>query len=198
MVHELIKKGDSIIRRFRDDLLEFAELRNAIVHSKRKDEIIAYPTETAVKEILKIKNELVNPPILKSLFGKQVKTVNIYDTLSSTLALMRELDISQIPVLDGKAVVEVINGNTISRWLSHHEIISTHETKIQDIFPFIEKKKNFRFLSEKTDVYTCAETYSDSLCKGWYFDAILITNSGRNGEGLTGIVVLEDIAKYLN
>jgi hypothetical protein len=48
---------------------------------------------------------------------------------------------------------------------------------VGDLIDSVEKKKNFRLISERTDIYTCAEIFSSSLHKGWYMDAILFSNA---------------------
>ena len=196
MLHQLEPKN-AFVRRYMNDLLEFAELRNAIVHSRNGDEVIAYPAEKAVKALEEIRDRFLNPEIINSKFRKTVITIPAEEKLSVALRLFQQYDISQVPIVKGKEVVEIINGNTVARWLSKQDVVCPEETVVMDLIPSIERKKNFVFLPEKTDIYTCADKYAASLNKGWYYDAIFMTWSGRNGEGLTGIIVLEDIAPYL-
>ncbi|NTS43006.1 CBS domain-containing protein [Flavisolibacter sp. BT320] len=196
MLYQLEGK-DAFVRRYMSDLLEFAELRNAIVHSRNGDEVIAYPTEKAVAALEEIRDGFLNPEIIKSKFRKTVITIPTDEKLSVALHLFQKYDISQIPVMNGKEVVEIINGNTVARWLVKQDVVCPEETPVAELLPSIERKKNFAFMPEKTDIYTCADKYASSLNKGWYYDAIFMTWSGKNGEGLTGIIVLEDIAPYL-
>jgi CBS domain-containing protein len=190
-------QDNAFVKRYKNDLWEFAELRNAIVHSRNNDEVIAYPTEKTVKTIEDIRDRFLKPDIIKKLFGKHVITISLNEKLSVALEIFQRYDISQIPLINEKEVVEVINGNTVVRWLAKQDIVSPEETLVKELIPFIERKNNFAFLPENTDIYTCSEKYSSSLNKGWYYDAIFMTFNGKNGEGLTGIIVLDDIAPFI-
>lgn len=192
-----LKNRNPVIRRYSDDLLEFAELRNAIVHSRRKDTVIAYPTTSTVIEINRIAQDLLNPQKVIPLFGREVLAASEDQKLSDVLRLMTNANISQVPVIRGNTVIEVLNGNSIARWLGRQEIISPGDVSVADILPDIEVKNNYRFLARTASVFDAAELYQQTLNQGWYADAIFITDNGRNGQKLLGIVVLEDIAPYL-
>lgn len=193
-----LRNKHRVINSFIDDLRNFSELRNAIVHSRRPDYAIAYPAEEVVRKIQVIAEELVRPPKVITLFQKKVFTVEITSVLSEVLNMIRDNNISQVPVVDGLNVVEMLNGNSIARWLSIQDIIEPGDTPIKDVLDSIERKKNFNFIGRNTNVYEAAGIYEDSLKEGWYMDALLITNEGKNGQGLEGIAVLEDedIAQY--
>lgn len=193
----LLEVKNPVIRRFKTDLIEFTDLRNAIIHTYREKQVIAYPTEDVVKEIEHIKNILLNPPNVLTEFQKKVIAINERATLDQILQLFKQYNISQIPVLKEKKVIAIINGNTIARCLSNEEIISTKETTTSELENNIEFKGTFDFISKKTDVYQAAEKFSNSYKNGWFMDAIFITENGVNGEGLLGIIVLEDIAKWM-
>lgn len=197
LVHRL-RHEHPVIRRYADDLIEFAELRNAIVHNLRDDQILATPLESTVKEIKAIETALTNPLTVYPEFARTVFTVPVQAKLAEALALMREKNISQVPVTNGTdVVVEVLNGNSIARWLSRQSQVVPAEVSVEQILPDIEIRNNYKFIPRIMTVYEAAETYERSYRDGWYADALLITNSGRNGQSLLGIIVLEDIAPYI-
>lgn len=185
------------IRRLSVDLLEFADLRNAIVHSSRNPQVIAYPTFEVVEEIEAIRENLKHPPNVYTLFKKDVIHVNEGASLKEILDLLKKYNISQIPVLSDGKVLSIINGNTIARWLANEDIVSTSETKTADLAANIEFTGTYSFISRNDNVYTAADKFSNSLINGWYMDALFITDKGKNGEKLLGIIVLEDIAKWM-
>lgn len=61
----------------------------------------------------------------------------------------------------------------------------------------VERPNNVAFIRSDANVYEAAAIYEESFKDGWYMDALLITKNGKNGQGLEGIAVLEDIAHYL-
>lgn len=195
---ELLEVKNPMIQRHGRQLRQFNNLRNTIVHTQRgQNTFIAYPLRDTVDEIRRIENLLQNPPKVE-VFYKRVITVQKEDTLSKALQLMREHNISQIPVTAGAWVVaEVLNGNSIARWLSGKKIVNTDEVPVSNLLPEIEIKDNYRFIHSGATVYEAAEMFEDSYRDGWYADAILITDNGRNGQQLKGIIVLEDIAPWI-
>jgi len=73
------------VRRFREDLREFADLRNAIVHDRMHDEVIAEPNSWAVERIGMIANLLTAPPAVIPLFEKRVFTVDEEQSLGEAV-----------------------------------------------------------------------------------------------------------------
>lgn len=194
-----LQRNHSVVRRYANDLLEFAELRNAIVHSRRDNSLIAYPMEATVLEIKNIAGAILRPPKVIPMFGRSVFTVNTQARLSEALSLMAKENISQIPVMTtNNVIVEVLNGNSIARWLSKQTTVSPADIIVESIIPEIEVKNNYKFINKFTSVFEAAEVYEKSLNKGWYADAIFINETGRNGQTLLGIIVLEDIAPYIS
>ncbi|WP_054752158.1 hypothetical protein [Piscibacillus salipiscarius] len=71
-VHQ-VGKNNRIVNRFKEDLLEFAVLRNAIVHERTDPEyVIAEPHDSTVEKIEKILNELTEPKKLYRPFPKKL------------------------------------------------------------------------------------------------------------------------------
>jgi hypothetical protein len=61
-------KKDATVRANKEDLLEFGDLRNAIVHDRGKAPVLlADPREDVVVEIEKIWNRISRPRLLRSL-----------------------------------------------------------------------------------------------------------------------------------
>jgi hypothetical protein len=53
---DLASNSNPAVRRFKDDLKEFADLRNAIVHERTDGHVLAEPNDKAVNEIAAIPN----------------------------------------------------------------------------------------------------------------------------------------------
>ena len=62
-----------MIRKYEDDLLQLAQLRNAIVHDRIAiDFVIAEPNDWTVKRIQLIEQELIQPETVLPRFAKRV------------------------------------------------------------------------------------------------------------------------------
>jgi hypothetical protein len=105
------------IRRYRDDLKEYADLRNAIVHERTDGRAIAEPNDVAVSHMQRLETLLLNPPRVLPTFGKAVHSIDVSAPLSKALAFFSPRNFSQVPVTNNGRVVALLTTNTVSRWL---------------------------------------------------------------------------------
>jgi len=116
---DVLKSKDSLIRKFKDDLEEFSELRNAIVHERiSPDYLIAVPLPETVAKIETIAGILTNPPLVYPRFGRPVFTLQVHEPASRVLKATRDTDFSQFPVYDGSRYVGLLTNSGISRWVA--------------------------------------------------------------------------------
>src|SRR5690606_29731937 len=81
-----VKIKNSVVRKYEDDLREFGDLRNAIVHNRTGiDFVIAEPHDDIVERIEQIEGKLGNPLSVGALFGCKVHTLQTTDSLSDAL-----------------------------------------------------------------------------------------------------------------
>lgn len=198
----VLSERNAVIKRYKDDLFQLGNLRNAISHQSKGGVPIADPFEETVQLIQKILEEFKNPKRVIPAFQFVVFTVTPDTPLIDLLQEMKTQNFSQAPILDnyGK-VIEVISTNTISRWLFaeyRNEYIDLTAAKISDLMPHIEVKENYTLISRNTTVYEAAEIYlKKSKEKKSQLDCLIITQNGKASEKLMGIVCIEDIAPYL-
>lgn len=196
---EVAKKGDAVVRRYQDDLLEFADLRNAIVHERTDPNfVIAEPHESTVLKIESIEMELGNPKTVFQTFRSDVFTFQVNNSLSDVLKVIRDRRYSQFPVYNDNEFVGIISENGITNWLAKNieeDIISLVETPLELIIQCEENKNNYQFINRNTSVYKVEEIFKERLSIGTKLDAILITQNGRKNESLLGIITPWDIIK---
>jgi len=182
------------------DLLQFGKLRNAIVHESLGNETIAEPTTAVVKRIEQLKTEICRPKKLHELFAKSVITADINGCVDDVLAILWKHKISQLPILDGNEIVNVLNTNTIAWWTAATKPDSIPKSGIKEVLSYSYHQNNFKILSQDTDLPVAVQLFRQSysrINKGWFMDAILITKNGENEMPLLGIIVLEDLVDYL-
>lgn len=200
-VRDLSTKN-AVVKRYRDDLFQLGNLRNAISHQSKGGVPIAEPFEETVQMIQKILEEFKNPKRVIPAFQFEVFSVTSDSLLIDLLREMKTMDFSQAPVLDSeRKLIEVISTNTISRWLFaeyENHLVDLTTTKISDLMPHIETKENYALISRNTTVYEAAELFiKKSKEKKSKLDCLIITHSGKPTEKQMGIVCIEDIAEYL-
>lgn len=201
---QMLKEGsrfNPVLRTFKEELFEFADLRNAIVHNQNNEyKAIAEPHTTIVNQFEEITNTVINPQKV-NIFKKKVFTCHLADSINTVANIIFQQRISQVPVLDNNgAIHEIFNANTIAYWLADHRSENSNKSTVLDVLSLKEFKGNFKVIGEEISVYHAAEMYKTSYNaapKGRYYDALLINKTGKIKQPITGIIVLSDIATYI-
>ncbi|MGD6961522.1 CBS domain-containing protein [Fictibacillus phosphorivorans] len=195
-----IKKSESrnaIVRRYKDILLEFADLRNAIVHELTNPVfVIAEPNNWAVEQIEQIESELLKPKTVIPVFQKKVTHFQASDSLAELLTEIRDKDYSQFPIYDGANYLGLITENGITSWMAKNveeDLIQFSQTKLSEILPHIGEEGNYQFISRNESIYIAEEKFKESFKKGIRLDALLITHNGKPTENLLGIITTWDV-----
>ena len=201
---ELVRKAsakEGVVKRFKEELFVYSDLRNVMVHNSRiNGHIIAEPLDDVVKNIEYIWKQIQYPEKV-SKFKKKVHYCFTDDKLSKALQFMHDYKISQIPILEKGMIKDVLNANHITNWLSSKEIVSPNEVMIDEVLQNAERNGNFEIISGNLSVFEAAEIYKNSYKKppvNWYYDALIITPTGKHDEQMIGIIVLKDIAEYIS
>jgi hypothetical protein len=136
-------KKDAAVRAYKDDLLEYGDLRNAIVHDRGKAPVLlADPREEFVMRIEEIWDRLSRPRTLRSL--ARPVPLRIFDTsepLPEALSYMRANDFSQIVALLSCMHV-ILSAEGIAHWLeakSKEDIIALSEVELA--MPWISSQR---------------------------------------------------------
>ena len=120
------------VRKYKEDLLEYGDLRNAIVHDKgMAPVIIADPRESAIAEIEQICSDLLRPKRLRSLPLPNPLSFSVSDPLQKALSYMRANDFSQVIVFSAESYL-IISAEGITHWLeasTQEDIIALSEVE---------------------------------------------------------------------
>lgn len=182
---DLASRSDAAVRALKEDLKEFAELRNAIVHDVRKwkdGRPIAEPNDWAVAEIERIASLLTDPPKVIPLFQKKVFTLEVNDPIAKAVKSMFDHSFSQIPIYDGQEFMGLLTTNTVVRWLGAcvaEDILSLTETSVASVLSYTEDPDNYCFFGRKATLFEALEKFQDYARDGKKLEAILITESGK-------------------
>jgi len=202
--HDLIRRAsekEGVIKKFRKDLFTYADLRNVMVHNVRiNGKIIAEPLDEVIERIEYIWTQVQHPEKV-SQFKKKVYYCFSDDVLTKALQFMHEHKISQVPILEKGVIVDVLNASHIADWLTVKKIVSSDEVIIGELLENAGRNRNFEIISVNMSVFDAAEIYRSSFRKhpvNWYYDALVITPTGKAEEQMMGIIVLKDIAEYIS
>jgi len=195
---DIAAKENRVVARFRDDLKEYADLRNAIVHERSDGHVIAEPNIEAVSQLQKLRDFLLNPPKVVPLFQRAVQTKEFSRPLAEAVVVMRENSFSQLPVLRDRHVIGVLTANTIARWLGYEvdaDVFSLQDTTIAQVLKHSEDQQNHCFLDRASTLFDALDEFDEFAKRGKDLDAILITQHARPSEALLGILTISDLPR---
>jgi predicted transcriptional regulator len=188
------------VRQYRDDLKEYGDLRNAIVHERAGGYVIAEPNLLAVESIEEIKDIIQTPPKVYPLFKTSVLNCEINDPIRYAVKVMADKSISQIPIFSNEKFKALLTNNTISRWIGFNaedEIFSVQDTKIGEVLKSAEDRENFHFIGRTTTIFEVMEYFKNFELRGKRLEAVLITQSGKQSEKIIGIITVADFPTML-
>ena len=191
-----VKKKNIVINKHCQDLYEFSELRNAIVH-QYKDFVIAEPHDTVIVQISKILESLKNPPMVRDILKNKDSplVLNPEILLEEALKKMINKNYSQFPIVDGKNVLGVLTSNTITRYLginTSKDFFEVLNEKVSNVLQYAEYE-NFNFIKIDSNIYNILNKFENFLIRGKQLDALLVTQNGINNETLLGILTIWDL-----
>jgi predicted transcriptional regulator len=198
-VHRL-KKKNRAIRHYEKKLVEYNELRNAIVHDRIDGRVIAEPNDFAVNEFETIFKKISSPKKVIELCQGPVESLKMTDGISKALSLMKAYDYSQIPIYDERTFMGMLNAETITNWLSNSikdDLISLSDTRIEQVLEHRKDYKKTIFKSRNVNVYELMELYKKNVYEPKQIDAIVITHNGKPYEKPLAIITDYDIPLIL-
>ncbi len=198
---DLAAESNKSTRRFRDDLKEFADLRNAIVHERSDEHVIAEPNDRVVRDFQRIQSALLNPPKVIPQFQLDVRCRESSESVGIAVTDMRDGSFSQIPILADARVIAVLTSETIVRWMAsevENQILDPWETCIAQALEHTEDRENYCLLSRNATLIDALSKFEDFAARGKNLDAILISNDGKPDQKLLGILTIFNFPDLLD
>ncbi len=198
---ELVDKSarvNPVIERYRFDLREYSELRNAIVHDRAGGEIIAVPTAEVVEKIERIAKLLVEPPKVAPLFLKEVLTLSGNYPVARAIRDLSRMSYTQAPVYDNGRLVGLLTSNMIVKWMGiclveNNREININETTLLDVIKKTGHENDYEIVSANQSLFTVPEHFYRWQHEGRKLEAVLITQNGNPDEKLIGIITNRDL-----
>jgi|SRR6516165_3127987 hypothetical protein len=187
-------KKDPTIRAYKDDLLEYGDLRNAIVHDRGTSPVLlADPRAAVVENIEKIWDRLSHPKKLRSLTRRgSLRVFTVDAKLIELLSYMREKDFSQVIAVHNQKYL-IVSTEGLAHWLeakSKEEIIDLAEAQLRDVIVF-EPKDSCQYLSADDTIDRLREVFATDVGKRLF--SVLVTEHGRPTETPINIVTPWDV-----
>ena len=173
-----------------NQLADFADLRNAIVHHRDFPErAIAEPTEQTLQDFHLIVDIVLQPPVVYQYASRDMKRFQYDDQLIEALQHMHEHDYSQV-VVTANGELNVLSTEGITRWLEDQALLNdvpALQAKVKDVIPH-EPSGSVAFMARSQTVYEALEAFrrTPDSNRGRLF-AILVTQNGKRTESALGI-----------
>jgi hypothetical protein len=195
-----LRKSNPIVSHYQQDLLEFSELRNAIVHERTGHEYtIADPHDDIVELIEKIEQELTAPETVGNLFGKTLRTIQADLTIEEVLNIIKETTFSQFPVYVSKQFIGLLTDKCILHFIAQRmngDCSKLFNTEVRELLKEdAVKEANYRFVPSEMSVFEAEAIFMEAMKKDKVIDALLITDSGESYDKLKGLISPTDLIK---
>ena len=187
---------NAVVRKYESDLIDFARLRNAIVHQSTDGKIIAVPCDEVVEEMQLIERLLCTPPrIGESIRPKKIVSVDDAISVKQAVMLIARTNFSNLPVYRGKRMVGMINnrriikalGSVLERGGDLDEFAA--KTPVGEIVRESDLFAYYKYLGKQDtlqDVLAAFEENKKLL-------AVLVSEHGAAGERIENIITPVDL-----
>jgi predicted transcriptional regulator len=186
------------IKGFSDDLREFADLRNAIVHERGGGYVIAEPHQETVDRLEQIEKFISQPPTIESLGTIPVVTCSPSDPIGKAAKAMFEGKFSQLPVYHHEKCIGLLTSETIARWIAakfQPNLDILEEAPVEQVLLYGEEDSVYQFISRKTPIADVVALFDRTAHGGKSLDAVIITHSGKPDQQPLHILTVYDLPR---
>lgn len=187
----------SFVKKYEQKLKYFGELRNEIAHGFKIDGMhYCTPSYHAVEELRKIKEAIIQPITVATVFQKQVYTCQSHDLLKDTMIAMKNFGYTHVPVYNEQKVFQwVLTQSAICEWLAYHmqdttKPLDTVTVADVDLNAWIE---NVAFVEKGKPLFAVPQLFESRWLNHKILGALLITDNGTSEEPLLWIITTYDL-----
>jgi hypothetical protein len=173
----LASENNAVVLRYKDELVQYGRLRNAIVHEQGTESMyIADPRGSACSRIEELRDRILRPKKLRSISPHvSLRIFDSGDALAPALAYMKANDFSQVITLNDGSYA-ILSAEGIAHWLeSNDNMVLLSEISVGVVARF-EPKDTCRYLRADDTVERALEVFTKDLGKRVF--SILATETG--------------------
>ena len=186
---------NSVIRGHENDLINFARLRNAIVHSSDNNKVIAEPHLDVVELMEKIAALITTPPLVINVLHQ--RPVTVIDAARSLYDLIKETGITghgMIPAYKGNTLIGIVRWRKLIEDLA--KILDTtdlddfiRKTSIENYLRMYPQSGHFTIVRKDISIEQALTIFNNNR----KIAAILLTDNGTAMERPVGFLTNADI-----
>jgi predicted transcriptional regulator len=190
----MFAKSDPIVRSHFEELKEYAELRNAIVHQRGgRDEVIAEPNNYVTARFTHIADLLEEDLNVLHYASSPVITARMDDTMEETFQKMHKASSTKLPVYEDGVFRGLITMEEVADWGLHSR---NESIRVQDIVRR-EKGERVLFLARTATLQKVALLFDESRFKEAVSPVILISEHGSSDEEPLGILTSRELRNLI-
>lgn len=202
LIEELSKKN-SVVRRYKSELMVIKEVRNINTHQRNdKYGYVVCPNPDMNVKLKSIIDEINNPPTIYNsnmCIKKQYmycKTLD--DTVEATIKDMVDKTYTHIPILENGIVKGVFSESTLLDIVNvEGGIIVDKNTKFADILEYLKLEnhstEDFIFISRNKNIYDVEDIFKDYFVRKKRLGCVYITENGKADESILGMLTAWDV-----
>lgn len=191
MVHQASKTNSSINYHMLD-LIEYAQLRNAIVHNRSENnELIAEPHLEVVEKIEKIYKELVDPKCIEDLNLKQAYLSNPEESALKLAKIQEEENYSIVPIYDGQQYIGLVH----SKLYQSAFAAEAKDISVGELLEYRKEKNRVVFMAKNSQLREIIHLYFDLHEQGRGIIGIIVSENGFMNERPLAIITPADFPK---
>lgn len=194
---ELVAKSNYYIRAHQTTLIEYAQLRNAIVHQRiNYNEVIAEPHDEVVRKIEQMAAVVTSPKRISALLKqKKVHMAHVTDHFLTTLKIQVEQGFSVTPIYDNQSYCGLVDGSLTQRLLVKHQadLSVLGSFTCRDVLNLSCSMDRVLFVGADARVYDVLEQLNRKNKQGIKIHAIIVSEHGQSSEQCMGVMTSADI-----
>ncbi len=183
-----------IIKKYKDELLDYGRLRNAIVH-KEGGVIIADPNEDVVEKLESIARLITKPPrVVDSIPSRQVFSVDAQTSVAKVVEEMFKTGYSIVPVYRNNTLIGVINRKMIldcigAALTANVDIETALEKPVFEMLDLENITSHYEVVASNITIDNMLYLFNQNR----KLSVAVITKTGKYSEPPIGIVVQADV-----
>jgi predicted transcriptional regulator len=184
------------VKRFAEDLHEFGDLRNAIVHERGGGFVIAEPHETTVDRLEQIERYISKPPTVENLRRIKVVTCGLADRIGKAAKIMLDSKFSQLPVYDNGKCIGLLTTQAIAWWVATQfktDIGLLEEDSVEQVLRHTDEDTIYKFVLRTAAIIDVVTLFEQAAHNGKILSAVMVTANGKSNEQPLGILTVYDL-----
>ena len=190
MIHQSAKTN-STIKHYLLDLIEYAQLRNAIIHNRSENnELIAEPHIDVVEKIEKIYQELINPKTIMDLNLKAAFTSHPDESATKLAKIQEKNNYSIVPIYEDDKYIGIVHSKLYQSAYAQEAVNLT----VRELLAFHKDRNRVIFMSKKSELREIVKVYFDLYEKGKGIIGVIISENGFMNEPALAMITPADLA----